>query len=99
MKAAPTLGLDSGHSTNWNCDASPVAILNEASTLHERVAYCWGIANDIQGMAELFTLQRDNTDLARVCGVFMNQMRPLVAMLEHMGSSTSESEDQTGGES
>lgn len=97
MKAAPTLGLDSGHSGNWNCDAGPVAILNDASTLHERVAYCWGIANDIQGLAELFTLQRENTDLARVCGVFMNQLRPLVAMLEHMGSSTHRS-DQTGGE-
>lgn len=98
MNAIPTLRLDAGHNCNWENDAGPVAILNDASTLHERVAFCWAMASDIQEMAELFSTRSENTDITRVCALFMNQIRPLVAMLEHIGSSTCHSESQTGGE-
>jgi hypothetical protein len=81
------LRLDAGHNTNWQVEAKPVAILNEASTLHERIAYCWGLANAMQDLA-CFLNESECSDVRRVSGLFFNQTAPLVKMLDHMGSET-----------
>ena len=62
-------------------------ILNESSTLHERVAYCHGLAYGIQKVAELL-YESDSEGVARAAGFFFSQIEPLVAMLERMGSDT-----------
>ena len=31
----PVVRLDAAHNQNWNADAGPVAVLNEASTVHK----------------------------------------------------------------
>lgn len=81
------LRLDAWNNNNWNIDAKPVAILNETSTLHERLAYCHGVASDIQNLAEL--LYDSNSDgVARAAGFFFSQIVPLVAMLERLGADT-----------
>ena len=79
--------LDAGHNSNWSIGAKPVAILNEASTLHERVAYCWGMANDLQDLSFLLVNQNDS-DISRLAGLFLNQIKPLVVMLEDLGTIT-----------
>ena len=81
------LGLDSRNSANWKVDAQPVAILNEASTLHERLAYCWGLACGLQELSE-FLCESTSADVARTSGFFTNQIAPLVAMLERLGADT-----------
>lgn len=81
------LRLDAWNTNNWHIDAQPVAILNEASTLHERVAYCHGLASGIQDLAELL-YESDSDGVARAAGFFFSQIVPLVTMLERMGSDT-----------
>lgn len=81
------LRLDAGHNTNWQVDAQPAAILNEASTLHERIAYCWGLANAMHDLA-CFLSESERSDVRRVSGMFTNQTAPLLSMLEHLASET-----------
>ncbi|MFZ3141161.1 hypothetical protein [Polaromonas sp.] len=85
--ASPLLRLDMGHNTNWRRDAAPVAILNEASTLHERIAYCWGLAQQLLDLSE-FLHDSQDPSVARVSGLFSNHLTPLANMLDHLGDST-----------
>ena len=85
------LRLDAGHNTNWQIDAQPVAILNEVSTLHERIAYCWGLANAMHDLA-CFLSESECSDVRRVSGMFVNQTAPLLSMLENLGSETNMAE-------
>jgi hypothetical protein len=87
-KASNALRLDAGHNTNWNLNAQPVAILNEASTLHERIAYCWGLSNDLLSLSA-FLNEHQSSDVARVSGLFFNQIMLLTDMLHHMGQESS----------
>lgn len=81
------LRLDAGNNTNWNIDAQPVAILNETSTPHERVAYCWGIANSLLNLSELID-EHKSSEVRCVSALFSSQLKPLVEMLEYLGSNT-----------
>lgn len=90
------LRLDAGHNANWCVYAKPVAILNEASTLHERVAFCWGLANGLLDLSS-FLNEHQSSDVARVSGLFFNQISPLVAMLERLGSDTCKDGKSMGG--
>lgn len=89
------LRLDARNNTNWNSSAQPVAILNEASTLHERVAYCYGLANGIHELS-MILCESQSVDMARIAGFFTNQIAPLVEMLERMGADTRLTEKKTG---
>ena len=90
------LRLDEGHNANWNLDAKPVAILNKDSTLHERLAYCWGLAASLDDLAMLLN-QSSVPDVARISGLFNSRLQPLVAMLERLGSDTGSQDSDTGG--
>ena len=90
------LRLDEGHNLNWKIHAKPVAILNEDSTLHERVAYSWGLATSLEELSLLLT-ESSVTDVARSAGLFFNRLQPLVAMLERLGSDTWGQDSDTGG--
>lgn len=85
--APKLLRLDMGHNRNWDLDAGPVAVLNEASTLHERVAYCWGLA---QQLVELSAMLSESTDegVASAASLYYNQLTPLANMLDHLGDCT-----------
>ncbi|CAN5192429.1 hypothetical protein BH10PSE16_BH10PSE16_42840 [soil metagenome] len=89
------LRLDARNNTNWNIDAQPVAILNEASTLHERLAYCFGLAASIQDLAELLC-ESKSEGVVITAGFFVNRMAPLVAMLERLGNDTHLTEKKVG---
>lgn len=79
--------LDSGMGTNWKIDAQPVAILNEASTQHERIAYCWSLARDLLELSSVL-LEHQSPEVARTACMFYNQATLLVAVLERLGSDT-----------
>lgn len=86
--SAPTsLRLDHGHNQNWQTDAVAVAVLNEASTVHERIAYCWGLAVDLLELSELLADSNDDT-VVRVVSRYANHLHPLVAVLTNLGDST-----------
>ena len=90
------LRLDESHNTNWKVCAQPVAILNEDSTLHERIAYCWGLAEALNELSVLLN-ESAASDVARVSGLYYNRLQPLVAMLERLGSDTRIQDDDIGG--
>ena len=92
------LRLDAGHSKYWRCGAKPVAILNEASTEHERIAFCWGVANGLLDLCS-FLNEHKSAEVVRVSGLFYDQLTPLVGMLERLGSDTAEAEKSVGGAS
>lgn len=81
------LRLDHGHNQNWSPNAGPVAILNEASTVHERIAYCWGLSMEMLELAELLGDSSDDS-VVRVASLFSNHLRPLVSMLSNFGDGT-----------
>ncbi|ABM36282.1 hypothetical protein [Polaromonas naphthalenivorans] len=85
------LRLDSGYSNNWKPSVQPTAILNEASTLHERVAYCWGLAAHLHELSSLLH-EHQSSDIARVSGLFYDQITPLVDMLDRLGDDTRKAE-------
>jgi hypothetical protein len=87
-KSSNALRLDSWSSTNWNVDAQPVAILNEASTLHERIAYCWGLSNDLLDLSA-FLNEHQSSEISRVSGLFFDRISVLTDMLDHLGDETS----------
>lgn len=79
--------LDTGRNTNWRINAQPVAILNEASTPHERVAYCWGLSTDLLDLSSIL-IEHQSPEVARTSGLFFNQLTVLVDVLNRLGSDT-----------
>ena len=77
---------------NWTCSDTAVAILNTASTLHERIAFCWNLANQLHVLSELLA-QHENREIQDVAALFGCQLKPLEAMLHNLGSSTPPSGD------
>jgi hypothetical protein len=89
------LRLDAAHNQNWNVDAGPVAVLNEASTAHERIAYCWGLANQIKGFALILSSTRDS-DIHVYGEILSSFAGPLEAMLDRLGDDTREAAINAG---
>ena len=84
---AKPLRLDGLQNTNWQAHAQPVAILNEASTLHERIAYCWGLSSQVKELMLLFVSSEDEN--MRMAGSLLStQALALNAMLHRLGSDT-----------
>jgi hypothetical protein len=79
--------LDAFQSNNWTSSTTPVAILNTQSTLHERIAYCWGLANQLHVLSD-FLAQHENPEIQQAAVLFGSQLQPLVTMLKKLGSDT-----------
>ena len=80
--------LDAGCNGNWDgVDATPVAILNTDSTLHERIAYCYGMGEMVANLADLCRFD-DNADIQRVGALLHHQIKPLMEVLHVIGCST-----------
>lgn len=80
--------LDAGCNGNWDgTDSTPVAVLNAESTLHDRIAYCYGLSEIIAHLAD-FCRFDDNADVQRVGVLLHHQIKPLVEVLHVIGSST-----------
>ena len=81
------LRLDAFHNQNWNASAGPVAFLNEASTMHERIAYCWGLSSQIGTVAHILSTSED-ANFWRYGQLLDSFSIPLVAMLERLAGDT-----------
>lgn len=82
---AEALRLDAFHNQNWRVDAGPVAILNQASTTHERIAFCWGLAAQIDTLAQMLATANDRAAWP-VGGLLQSFATPLVAMLDRLAN-------------
>ena len=87
QNAAELIRLDAGHNFNWNIDAAPVAVLNETSTLHDRIAYCWGVAERIHELTGFF-MESNSPEVRRIGSMLHCHADPLVAVLERLGDDT-----------
>ena len=79
--------LDAYQNDNWTSSEVPVAILNTESTLHDRIAYCWGLANQLHVLSD-FLCDHDNPEIKQVAALFSCQLQPLESLLEKLGSDT-----------
>lgn len=79
--------LDAFQGDNWTSSTNPVAILNTESTLHERIAYCWGLANQLHVLSD-FLIQHENPEIQQAAALFGCQLQPLENMLKQLGSDT-----------
>ena len=76
--------LDAYQNDNWASSDVPVAILNTESTLHDRIAYCWGLANQLYVLSDLLA-EHENREIQQVAALFGSQLKPLEVMLEKLG--------------
>ena len=79
--------LDAFQSDKWTGDSIPVAILNTESTLHQRIAYCWGLAHQLHIFSD-FLVQHENPEMRQVGELFDSQLQPLVTLLDKLGTDT-----------
>ena len=89
--AKKPVSLDSGRCGNWHVDTKPVAVLNDAASLHERIAYCWGMVNSFRTMVGLLMDHRDET-MSELADVLWRESARLEVMLEQLGGETAKSE-------
>ena len=85
--ASAMVRLDAYQNTNWTSSEVPVAILNTESTLHDRIAYCWGLANQLHTLSDLLT-QHESHEIQQVAALFGSQLMPLEVMLQKLGCDT-----------
>ncbi len=81
------LRLDAFQSDNWSSSTIPVAILNTESTLHQRIAYCWGLANQLHTLSN-FLDQHENPEIRQVAQQYVSQLQPLENLLYKLGTDT-----------
>ena len=86
-KSSEFLRLDARQSENWTGSRTPVAILNTESTLHDRIAYCSGLANQLHTLSD-FLAQHENPDMRQVADLLDSLLQPLQAMLHKLGTDT-----------
>jgi hypothetical protein len=86
-KTPDLIPLDAFTNTNWNIDAAPVAVFNHATTLHDRLAYCWGLASRLSDVIQFLSVHPDS-ELQRIAMLLECHASPLVAVLDLMASET-----------
>ena len=91
-KNSEMVRLDAHQNDNWTSSEVPVAILNTNSTLHDRIAFCWGLANQLHVLSDFLT-QHEDPEIRQIAALFGCQLIPLEAMLKKVGDDTQPSED------
>lgn len=95
MNESKAFGLTNFRHSNWLGDV-PVAILNEASSMHDRIAFCWAAAEHLRAIAGQFTLS-SNEDVSEVGSIFLSELEPLTSLLNRLGEDTRPVNCQGGG--
>lgn len=86
-KTPDLIPLDALVNTNWSLDAAPVAVFNHATTLHDRLAYCWGLASRVNDLTHVLSVHPDS-ELQRIAMLLECHISPLVAVLDLMAAET-----------
>ena len=87
-KSPALVCLDAPSVGNWRSDVMPVTVLNEASDLHARVAWCWSTAQELVSLADLLS-ESSNDDTRLTASFFARHLAPLATMLDILGTATS----------
>lgn len=91
-KLQPTfVQLNDHMACNWTFAARPIAVLNLDSSIHERVAYCWGLAANLDALAELGASSGD-VDVSNFSNLVSSMLVPLLATLGNLGTVTFQAE-------
>lgn len=78
------LALNAAQGGNWKFKHAPVAVMNEATTHHERIAYCYDLAIRVCTLVDLMQAS-DDGDLQRF-GALLNVFSdPLARLLDRAG--------------
>ena len=85
--SAEPIRLDAATNTNWQLDAAPVAVLNPDSTLHGRLAYCWGLASRLDDITHFLSVHTD-PEYWRIAMLLESHVSPLIAVLGGLAEST-----------
>ncbi|MCB8747646.1 hypothetical protein LHU53_12095 [Rhodoferax sp. U2-2l] len=81
--------LDACCNDNWRGEsAPPVAILNPETTLHDRIAYCWGLGAQIEELSMLLLDTPADSAQSRIGTLLKHNIDPLMAVLHELGCST-----------
>ena len=86
-KKSEMVRLDSHQNDNWSNSNIPVAILNTESTLHDRISFCWNLANQLHVLSSLLA-EHENREIKETAAMFGGQLIPLEAMLRKLGDDT-----------
>ena len=81
------INFDPSYVGNWQRPRRLVMTVRPDAPLHERLAWCWGLANDLHQL--MLVVSNDTTFDGKVgVAALYNQMCPLVAMLQHVAGET-----------
>ena len=83
VKASTPIALDAFANSNWDINAAPVAVFNHETSLHDRLAYLWGLASRLSDLNYIFSTHGD-PELHRVSMLLDCHVSPLLAVLEMM---------------
>ena len=86
-RSSSAIQLNDPLAQNWKFDAGPVAVLNVESTTHERIAYCWGLAANLDVIANLGIASND-ADVSIYASLVSSSLAPLLVMLDNLGGVT-----------
>jgi hypothetical protein len=87
----PVIQLNDHRAQNWKFDAGPVAMLNPNSSTHERIAYCWCLAENLEAIADLGGMSTDG-DVSIFSNLISNSLFPLLATLKILADETSKTD-------
>jgi hypothetical protein len=90
-KKQSVVQLNDHMAQNWKFDGGPVAMLNPDSSMHERIAYCWGLAANIEAIAAMGNASADG-DVSRFANLLSSTVVPLLATLGNLGDLTAEAD-------
>jgi hypothetical protein len=79
--------------TNWHFDEiQPPLVLNPEASQHSLVAWCWGEIEDLQTLFGLLLVVPQsglqNMEVGDLVSITYNRLRPVAAVLEHLGDVT-----------
>jgi len=87
MSTTIPLRLDSGQNCNFVGGGGAVAILNDASALHDRIGYLWGLTDQLSTLVDVF-MHHDSEHVKDVATALYWHIKPMAALLEHMADET-----------
>ena len=85
------VSLTSLKNSNWRHNVRPAAVLNDAASMHDKAAYCWGVVSSYRQLASLL-LQSKDEEVSVLADMFWQDSAPLDTMLELLGAETAKAE-------
>lgn len=79
---------------NWRTDGGPVLVVNQAATIHQRIALAWGMSQELETLAELAVGAPVQT--TALCDVLHEKAVLLQVLLYDLAAQTAD-QDAKGG--